>query len=150
MTILDVKSMIDIERFRKINIRAQKAADVYAAMDLSPQSNVDFLKRCAHWIPVINFADYETGEIYARLQGGKWIWRNEQRFERALDNPDARAGLLAVARIYAPAAGTGQKPTDVGTEKMYTLGAWGGAVLRPSDQTTSGLAKNKVPGIGVS
>ena len=151
MTILDVKSMIDIERFRKINIRAQKAADVYAAMDLSPQSNVDFLKRCAHWIPVINFADYETGEIYARLQGGKWIWRNEQRFERALDNPDARAGLLAVARnLYAPAAGTGQKPTDVGTEKMYTLGAWGGAVLRPSDQTTSGLAKNKVPGIGVS
>jgi len=62
MTILDIKSMIDIERFRKINIRAQRAADVYANMDLSPQSNVEFLKRCARWIPVINFADYETGQ----------------------------------------------------------------------------------------
>ena len=71
MTILDIKSMIDIERFRKINIRAQRAADVYAHMDLSPQDNVDFLKRCARWIPVINFADYATGHIYGRLQRGK-------------------------------------------------------------------------------
>jgi hypothetical protein len=72
MTVLDIESMIDIERFRKINIHAQKPADVYANKNLSPQSNVDFLKRCARWIPVINFADYETGQVYARLQRGKW------------------------------------------------------------------------------
>jgi hypothetical protein len=82
MTILDIKSMIDIERFRKINIRAQRAADVYANMDLSPQSNVEFLKRCARWIPVINFADYETGQVYARLQRGKWAWRESRIFVR--------------------------------------------------------------------
>lgn len=82
MTILDIKSMIDIERFRKTNIRAQRAADVYANMDLSPQSNVEFLKRCARWIPVINFADYETGQVYARLQRGKWAWRESRIFVR--------------------------------------------------------------------
>ena len=92
MTILDIKSMIDIERFRKINIRAQSAADVYAHMNLSPQRNVDFLKRCARWIPVINFADYETGQVYARLQRGEWEWRDESRFDKALDDPEANAG----------------------------------------------------------
>jgi hypothetical protein len=128
MTILDIKSMIDIERFRKINIRAQSAADVYADMDLSPQRNVDFLKRCARWIPVINFADYETGQVYARLQRGDWEWRDEPRFDKALDNPEDNAGLLAVAHnVSGSAFGTEQKHTDVATEKMHTLGAWGGA-----------------------
>jgi hypothetical protein len=127
MTILDVKAMIDIERFRKINIRAQRAADVYASADLSPQSNVDFLKRCARWIPVINFADYETGQLYARLQSGKWAWRDKPRFDRALDDPETKAGLLTVARNVDDAACSAkQNHTDVVTEKIHTLGAWGG------------------------
>jgi hypothetical protein len=128
MTILDVKAMIDIERFRKINIRAQRAADVYASVDLSPQSNVDFLKRCVRWIPVINFADYETGQLYARLQGGKWVWRDQPRFDKAFDNPESKAGLLAVTRRVDDAACSAEeKHIDVAMEKIHTLGAWGGA-----------------------
>jgi hypothetical protein len=129
MTILDIKSMIDIERFRKINIRAQRAADVYAHMDLSPQNNVDFLKRCARWIPAINFADYQTGHIYARLQRGKWVWRDEPHFRKALEDPQARAGLLAVAADVRDGAAPGgqRKDTDVAAEKMHTLGSWGEA-----------------------
>ena len=126
MTILDVKSMIDIERFRKINIRAQTAADIYANKDLSPQGNVDFLRRCAHWIPVINFADYETGQVYAQLEHGRWAWRDEQHFAEAQKDPDAKAGLLAVAHYdYGSAERTEYKRTDVGTEKVHTLGTWG-------------------------
>ena len=131
MTILDIKSMIDIERFRKINIRAQRAADVYAHMDLSPQANVDFLKRCARWIPAINFADYDTGHVYARLQRGKWVWRDEPHFRKALEDPDAKAGLLAVARDVPGTAGSApaieRRETDVAAEKMHTLGTWGEA-----------------------
>jgi hypothetical protein len=127
MTILDIKSMIDIERFRKINIRAQSAADVYADMDLSPQRNVDFLKRCARWIPVINFADYETGHVYARLQRGEWEWRDKRHFDKALDDPETNAGLLAVAHnVYGSSFGIEQKHADVATEKVHTLGAGAG------------------------
>jgi hypothetical protein len=126
MTILDVKSMIDIERFRKINIQAQRASDVYSNTSLSPQNNIDFLKRCARWIPVINFADYETGRVYAQLKRGKWVWRDERQFDKALDNPDAKAGLLAIAsNVYSPAVDAEQAKTDVTIEKMHTLGAWG-------------------------
>src|SRR6516165_3765895 len=127
MTILDIKCMIDIERFRKINIRAQREADVYADMDLSPQSNLDFLKRCVRWIPAINFADYETGQIYARLQRGKWAWCDQPRFDKALEDPEANAALLSIARNVYGSPGTEQKHTDAATEKMHTIGAWGRA-----------------------
>jgi hypothetical protein len=128
MTILDIKSMLDIERFRKINIRAQKPEEVYVGENLAPECNVDFLKRCARWIPIINFADYETGQVYARLTRGKWVWRNERRFADVLIDPEAKAGLLAVApKAYEPAAGTTEKRADVAIEKGHTLGAWGEA-----------------------
>jgi hypothetical protein len=127
MTILDIKSMIDIARFRKINVGAQTAADVYEHVDLSTQSNLDFLKRCVRWIPTINFADYETGQVYARLQRGKWVWRDQAGFERALKDPEANTALAAIARNSYSSPGAEQKPTDVATEKMHTLGAWGEA-----------------------
>jgi hypothetical protein len=130
MTILDIKSMIDIARFRKVNITAQTAADVYANMDLSPQYNLDFLKRCVRWIPAINFADYETGQVYARLQSGKWVWRDQPRFDKALEHSEANAALLAIARNVYASPSAEQKCTDVASEKMHTIGAWGEAAQR--------------------
>ena len=127
MTILDIKNMIDIARFRKITISAQTAADVYANVDLSPQNNLDFLRRCVRWIPAINFADYETGQIYARLQGGKWIWRDRRRFDNALEDPEANAALQAVARVNNSGGTEEKQHFDVAKQKMHTIGAWGGA-----------------------
>jgi hypothetical protein len=131
MTILDVKSMLDIDRFRKINIHAHKPEEVYAGDNLAPESNVEFIKRCARLIPIVNFADYETGQVYARLERGVWTWRDEQRFAGALDDPDAKAGLLAVATAtvatttYVSTAGPPPEPTNLESAKVHTLGAWG-------------------------
>ena len=128
MTILDIKSMLDIERFRKINIHAQKPEGVYVNENLAPECNVDFLKRCARWIPIINFADYETGQVYARLKDGKWAWRDDQRFASALNDPDAKAGLEAITpNDYDLTAGTKVDRTNLDTDKAHTLGAWGEA-----------------------
>jgi len=132
MTILDIKSMIDIARFRKVNIRAQTAADVYANMDLSPQNNLDFLKRCVRWIPAINFADFETGQVYARLQSGKWVWCDRPHFDKALEHSEASAAaLLGIAGNASAPPSAEQKRTDVSGEKMHTIGAWGEAAQRP-------------------
>jgi hypothetical protein len=127
MTVLDIKRMLDIERFRKIDIGAQKPEEIYAHENLAPEYNVDFLKRCARWISAINFDDYGTGRVYARLQRGKWVWRDEARFAAMLKVPDARAGLLAVApKAYQP-AGAQAPDVDLAQEKAHTLGAWGEA-----------------------
>jgi hypothetical protein len=80
-------------------------------------------------IPIINFADYETGQVYARLEHGKWAWRDEQRFAHALNDPDAKAGLEAIAaNDYDSAAGTTVERTNLDIDKVHTLGAWGEAV----------------------
>src|SRR5262249_55240192 len=128
MTVLDIKSMLDIERFRKINIQARRPAEVYFANELAPQRNVDFLKRCARLIPVINFADGATGRTFARLERGTWVWREEETFARMLDDADASAGLKAVAADRRDSTGGGAAaPTDLAGEKLHTLGAWGDA-----------------------
>ncbi|MEA3024206.1 MAG: hypothetical protein QOK01_3058, partial [Alphaproteobacteria bacterium] len=70
MTILDVKGMLDVDRFRKIDIHAQRPEELYVGRELAPERNVEFLQRCARLIPIINFADRATGRLYARLEHG--------------------------------------------------------------------------------
>ena len=128
MTVLDIKTMLDIERFRKIDIHARRPEQVYFERELAPERNVGFLKRCARLIPVINFADAATGRTFARLEHGTWTWREERTFARVLDDADARAGLGAVAADRGDPAGAGAAGrTDLAEEKLHTLGAWGDA-----------------------
>ncbi len=128
ITILDVKAMLDIDRFRKININAHAPADVYLGDDLTPECNVEFLKRCARMIPTINFADYDTGHVYARLERGQWAWRDEQGFARALQDSDTKAGLEAVAPTkFDPVTAKPFQQADLASDKAHTLGAWGEA-----------------------
>ena len=125
ITILDIGRMIDIDRFRKINIHARKPEDVYRDRNLAPEHNVEFLRRCVRWIPIINFADYRTGKPYARLQQGKWIWLDERRFAKALEDPDAKAGLLAMTSdIFARNTGAAENQPNVAAGKIHTLGKW--------------------------
>jgi hypothetical protein len=130
MTVLDIRSMLDIERFRKININARRPEEVYVQKELVPQRNVDFLKRCARLIPVINFADYATGRAFARLEHGTWVWRDERRFAGVLDDPDSRAGLEAIAAQRCYSAAGMPEPADLAAEKLHTLGEWGEAAQR--------------------
>ncbi|HZP78569.1 MAG TPA: hypothetical protein VFB45_20665 [Pseudolabrys sp.] len=124
LTILDPKAMLDIDRFRKINIHAREPGELYFDRELPPERNVGFIKRCARLIPAINFADYETGEVYARLEHGAWVWRDEERFARALQDPDAKAELTAITAKKTPAAGP-MPIAHLGDDKLHTLGAWG-------------------------
>ena len=126
MNILDIKSMMDIDRFRKININAKSPGDLYGDDTMAPENNVDFLRQCARLIPVISFVDHQTGYLFARLRDGKWIWRDEQHLARVLADPDAKAGFEAIgsnADDPDPAATIDPPRLDQGT--AHTLGVWG-------------------------
>ncbi|HEY4920847.1 MAG TPA: hypothetical protein VII40_12145 [Xanthobacteraceae bacterium] len=122
MTIVDIKRMLDIDRFRKINIRAQTPQDVYAGLDLAPERNVDFLQRCARLIPAINFVDRATGRAYARLERGRWTWRDEAHIARIAD-PDVKAAIQAL-RADGPGAAEPERPADALLDRSHNLGAW--------------------------
>ncbi|MGC2775097.1 MAG: hypothetical protein WA418_05590, partial [Bradyrhizobium sp.] len=100
---------------------------VYLGDDLAPERNVAFLQRCARLIPIINFADHATGRVYARLERGRWVWRDAERFAAMLADPDAKAGLMAVAEGGEAGGGAGASgdEADLAMQRLHTLGEWG-------------------------
>jgi len=71
MNILDVQCLIDIERYRRIDVDAQDASMLYRdAGDLDVVRNAGFLLRCLAEIREVNFAEQRTGRIYLRVARG--------------------------------------------------------------------------------
>jgi hypothetical protein len=126
MNILDIKRLIDVERYRKIDVDAKQPEAVYPdAGAMAPERNLEFLLECARRIPAINFVDRQTGRIYARLEAGKLSWADPAGFERALEDTDARAGLLALAP-EAVRSGCYPRgaPEHLDPGRVHTLGQW--------------------------
>ena len=126
MNILDLKALIDVDRFRKVNVDARTPAEVRDPQRMSPERNTEFLRQCAGRIPAINLADAHTGSIYARLEQGSCVWRDEARLAEAATDPDTGAAIEAL-RIQ-PAGGDGHSdtpPTALTPERSDTLGTWG-------------------------
>jgi hypothetical protein len=130
MNILDIGRLIDVERYKKINIDAKDARAVYPdAGALAPERNLEFLLECARRFPAINFVDPDSGRVYARVEAGMLSWADPAGLERALEDPDARAGLLALA---PEAVRSGRyprgAPEDLDPQPLHTLGQWATAL----------------------
>jgi hypothetical protein len=98
MNVLDVKCILDIERYRKANINATAAEFLYADPALlAPENNLEFLRQCIERFRTVNFADQNTGRIYLSVASGAVTWADREILEQALSNADNHAGLLAVA-----------------------------------------------------
>ena len=131
MTVLDVKCMLDIERYRKIDVEAASPEQVYrdrAAM--APERNTAFLVQCARRLPALSFAEPQSGRIYARVEAGALAWVDRSPLESVLADPQARAGLLAVApELLGGALRTVERPRTLAdaipAERLHTLGQWG-------------------------
>jgi hypothetical protein len=133
LNVLDVKCMLDIERFRKVSIDATSPATLYpspAALD--PQRNTTFLVRCTKLFHEVNFAEQRTGRVYLHVLGGVAVWVDRHVRELASKDPDTRAGLAAVdATLPRTVADSEHRPVYLaesmpgGPGRRRTLGAWG-------------------------
>jgi hypothetical protein len=133
MKILDMKCLIDVDRYRKINIDARCPEEVYPdAGAMAPEQNTEFLKECVRRIPSIELADHETGIVYARLQSGELSWTDPVALTEAIGNPETRAGFLALAPNAMGHASKAQaEPRSLDRSRSRTLGEWGGAQQTP-------------------
>jgi len=126
LNILDVKGMLNIDRYRKIDVNARDPARVYPrGPDWEASGNADFLRECARRIPVINFVDNCSARIYARLQEGQLEWVDPELFARALADPETRAAFACLA----PEAVQGRfhrhkHAVSLDTSELHTLGQW--------------------------
>jgi hypothetical protein len=127
--LLDVKGVLDIERYARVDVDAASPQDLYADQALlAAEKNVEFLKRCVKGFRWVNFAEQNTGRIYLRIEHGKPTQIDAAGLRAALANANVLAGVRAVA----PAAIQGSVPETAGPEYLHaeslpTLGQWGDA-----------------------
>jgi hypothetical protein len=130
--VLDVKGMLDIERYGRVNVDAAGPEAFYADRRLlDPEHNTAFLRRCClDGFREVNFADQRTGRIYLRLRSGTPVWRDATLMQSAIADPDT----LSAVRAIAPGALGGEVSEAGGPQYLRgqggagaapTLGQWG-------------------------
>jgi hypothetical protein len=131
LNVLDVGPLLDVERYRRVNVDATSPADLYPDRQaLAPSRNVGFLVQCVERFPVVHFADQETGIVYLRIADGVPTIVDGPRLRAALADADTRAGVAAVAPDVAnqpgPTPAQSVRLHDVeGFANAHTLGRWG-------------------------
>ena len=130
--LLDVKGLLDVERYRRVNVDASGPEFLYRQKELlAPERNIGFLRQCVDRFHEIHLAVQATGRVYARLVDGKPLWVDRGVLEAASADPDTRAGLLAVApSIFDVGLPQPDRPAHLqetmGAGRVHTLGRWGG------------------------
>ena len=98
MFILDIKGMLDIVRYTKINIEARNPDEVHPCdSELSAEANTDFLVQCARKLSRVSFVDCQSGLVYAVMESGVLKWVDKQLIRKMLKNDDVRSGFQAIA-----------------------------------------------------
>jgi len=137
MNVLDVKCLIDVDRYRHIDVNAKSPDRVYRdggrPLDAA---NMHFLIECATRLPALNFADRDSGRVYARFERGRAVWADAARLASALEGAELRAAFDAIAPGLNPRAIPGSESTPVARvldpARFHTLGDWGSALRAPS------------------
>jgi hypothetical protein len=130
LNLLDVRSMLNIERFRRVNVAATSPELLYADRSrLAPEHNTGFLQRCVERFREVNFAEQASGNIYLCMRAGKPATVDRQALERAAGEADTRAGLRAVAPTALEDGSLLQRSGNLreanGGARAPTLGQWG-------------------------
>ncbi len=134
INVLDVGRMLDVERYRRVDIDAAAPQFLYRdASVLAAENNIGFLKRCIEGFAEVNFADQATGRIYLRFTSGRPVWADRDALSRAVSDADTRSGIAAAAPAgFDRALPHPDKPQFLrelaGAERIRTLGRWGEAV----------------------
>jgi hypothetical protein len=133
LNLLDVKCLLDVERYRRVDINATAPEFLYRDRSmLLPEHNTGFLRQCVDRFREINVAAQGTGRIYVRLVDGKPVWVDRGMLAQAGADPDTRAGLRAIApSIFDVELPQPDRPMllqqMIGDGRIPTLGRWGSA-----------------------
>jgi hypothetical protein len=130
LNLLDVRSVLNIERFRRVNVAATSPELLYSDRSrLAPEHNTGFLQRCVELFREVNFAEQATGRIYLRIEAGKAVATDREALDRAAADADTRAGVGAVAPAALADSSLPQRRGNLceagGAVRAPTLGQWG-------------------------
>ena len=128
MTILDPTIVLDIDRYRTIDIAARRPEDVYPdAGGTKAEDGTRFLRACVRRMATVRFADHGTGRVYARFDGGRLTGLDPAAVAGASWGRDVRDALASIG-IAAEASGLPAPDEVLSRDGAKTLGSWGGYV----------------------
>jgi hypothetical protein len=126
VNVLDVKRMLDIDRYGRVFVDAASPEGLYRdRAALAAQHNVGFLRRCVGGFRFVNFAVQGSGRIYLRIESGVPVWIDPEALAGTLGDPDTRAGLTAVARAAVDGRVRAVESPQYLRPVLPTLGVWG-------------------------
>jgi len=131
MNVFDVGSLLDVERYRRVDIAAKSPETLYADPRLlAPAANTGFLRDCLERFEQVNFAEQASGRVYLHVAHGVPVWADRDALARALRDGDTREALANVlpAALREPLAAPAQPTFVAGMtdgEPIATLGEWG-------------------------
>ena len=131
MNILDIKCLLDVDRYRKINVNATNPSEVYPdGTHMAPENNLEFLTEFVRRFPRVNFADRDTGRIYVRMDSGRLTWFDARFFAAVVRNADSRAAIHALAPgvLESESSGANTSPQYLDRGRFHTLGRWGASL----------------------
>ncbi len=129
--VLDVKCMLDVERYRRVNVDATAPELLYSDRErLRPEHNAGFLRQCIDRFREVNFADQASGRVYLSVVSGTPVRCDRDALELAIADTETRAGILAaVPTALDRALPSADRPRYLrertGGERFETLGEWG-------------------------
>ncbi len=99
MTILDLKALIDVDRYKRIDVGATSPDEVYPEAEMMrADNNTAFLKQCLKLIHTIHLTAPGSDRVMARTEGGKLAWFDLALIDAALEHsPDIAAGIAVLA-----------------------------------------------------
>jgi hypothetical protein len=126
LNVLDVKCLLDVDRYRRINVDARGPDEVYPGGEaMAPENNARFLAACVRRLPAVNFAERDTGRVYVRAESGRLAWTDPAVIARAFAQSETRAGILAVAPEALGSAAPARSGEVLRADNFHTLGQWG-------------------------
>jgi hypothetical protein len=128
--VLDVKALLDMERYARIDVDAAAAELLYEDRALlAPEKNVKFLKRCVASFRWVNFAEQASGRVYLRVERGRPTALDREAFDIAARLPDTLAGIRAICPEaldgHVPGAAQAQYLAHDSGKPLPNLGQWG-------------------------
>ena len=98
MQIYQLRSLIDIERYQRINVLATCPEEVAApAEQLRVANNLGFLRQCIKRFPLIEFIDRSSNSCYLAIRRGSFEVCDADLFERKLADDNLREVITQLA-----------------------------------------------------
>ena len=98
MQIYQLHSLIDIERYQRINVLATRPEDVAGSDDqLQVSNNLGFLRQCINRIASIEFIDRDSERVYLTIHRGSFEVTDSELFRRQLGDEQLRETIEILA-----------------------------------------------------